>query len=496
MSRRMAPRLASLYALIVVIGSLTPAEGQTAPAKSRHDSKTHTSDDGHRGSLTRHANATQPTVTYRERRDRIGRGLRLLPLPPWHRRVEILADRRTLAKAFRRAGYTPPRGGLVMAARLRKGLRQPGFEYYSLGETGFRYSYPSRFFVASAIKLAAAVGTLWSLHRRGLTSAAKVELHDADGPYQGTVRHLVYEALIHSSNLGYDRLVALAGFDALNDGFLVARHGLPRSVIQVRFGGRHPATSLRRNPAFFYREGKLRGHVAERVGKGHHPQCAALETCVSLYELQEVLRRVMVDRQLPPKERFALATADLAAIRRWLLKARNRLQPEVSRALGGPVRIYNNVGRQPGRDLVENAFIETLDRKERYLLAVLVPFEQRHDPKHGIRKRLGELARQTLRVLRRRPRGRVLQHGARAGSGLAVDLARHGKTLAIGLRVGADAKHVSVSLSAQPVPCARQSTRHFVCEPQPLPSKPTLLLLEARNGKQVLAYRLLHLTRS
>lgn len=383
-----------------------------------------------------------------------------------------------------------------MAARLRRGLGQPGFEYYSLGETGFRYSYPSRFFVASAIKLAATVGTLWSLKRRGLTSAAQVELHDVDGLYRGTVKHLVYDALFNSSNLGYDRLTALAGFDALNDGFLVARHGLPRTVIQVRFGGRRPAISLRRSPGFFFREGDRRGHVPERVGKGRHPQCPTLQTCVSLSELQEVLRRVMLDRELPARERFALAQADLAYIRQILLVARNRLQPGVSQALGAQVRIYNNVGRQPGRDLVENAFIETLDGKERYLLAVLVPFELRHDPKHVIRKRLIELARQTLRVLRPRPRGRVLQHGARAGSAMAVDLARRGDSLVIGLRVDADAEQVHVSLGRRRVPCARQSARHFVCEPQALPTKPTLLLLEARAGDKALAYRLLHLTRS
>lgn len=453
----MGPRLATLFALVVVSSS-TPAASRTAP-----------------------------------QHDRIGAGLRLLPLPPWHRRVEILADRKTLPAAFRRADYTPPRGGLVMAARLRAGLGQPGFEYYSLGSTGFRYSYPSRFFVASAIKLAATVGTLWSLHRRGLTSAAEVELRDVDGLYRGTVKHLVYDALFNSSNLGYDRLTALAGFDALNDGFLVARHGLPRAVIQVRFGGRRPAISLRRSPGFFFREGSHRGRVPERLGKGRHPQCPTLQTCVSLYELQEVLRRVMLDRELPPRERFALAPTDLAYIRHILLIARNRLQPGVSQALGAKVHIYNNVGRQPGRDLVENAFIETLDRKERYLLAVLVPFELRRDPKHMIRKRLIALARQTLRVLRRRPRGRVLQHGARAGGPLAVDLARHGDALMIGVRVDARAEQVAVSLGSRRVPCARQSARHFVCAPQRLPTEPTLLLLEARAGRRPLAYRLLRL---
>ncbi len=440
--------------------------------------------------------------------DQIGPRLARHQLPLWHRRVELTTDRDSLRRSFARARYHPPDGALVMAARVRVGAGgQLAFEYVSLGDTGFRYSYPKRFFVASAIKLLASTAALWSLWRdRKLSTNATVEISDVDGTFHGTISTLLWETLIKSSNLGYDRLMGLAGFDPVNDGFLIPARGLPRTVIQVRFGGKRPGRSLRRSPLFHFREGEREGRVPEREGKSRHPQCPLLRTCVCLYEMQEVMRRVMLHAELPERERIVLAPGDIGLVQRLLLRARNRLQPGVREALGGPTQIHNNVGRVPGRDLVENAFIVHPGRHERYLMAVLIPYDVRPDPNYVVKKRLSKLGKYVLRLLRRRPRGRVLQHvdpkTGGAGEPFSVALSmRRPATLQLELQVLAPITRASAWLDTEPLPCRRVAPRRWRCqsssELRALRARrgPRLLTVETRRHSKPVGYRLVALSR-
>jgi hypothetical protein len=454
---------------------------------------------------------SRPTLARDLPADRVGAGLARHPLPPWHRRVELSTDRVSLGRYFARSRYQPPEGALVIAARVRPGAGgELAFDYISLGNTGFRFSYPKRFFVASAIKLLASTAALWSLYRdRQLSSAATVEISDVDGSFHGTIHELLRETLIKSSNLGYDRLMELAGFDAVNDGFLVAERGLPRTVIQVRFGGRRPGISLRRSPLFYYREGERKGYVPERRGLAKHPHCALLHTCVCLYEMQEVMRRVMLDAELPRRERIVLAPGDIALLQRLLLRARNRLQPGVRDALGGPTAIYNNVGRVPGRDLIENSFIVHAGRGERYLMAALIPYDVKPDPKYVVKKRLSKLGKYVLRLLRHRRRARVLQHvdpktGA-AGEpfSLALTRPREGE-LALTLQTAAPIGQVVAYLNTRPLSCERAAPRRWRCDRRGLKTlrRPkagraapqALLTVETRRAGKPVGYRLLALS--
>lgn len=339
----------------------------------------------------------------------------------WFDQAAALADRTTLAEAFAAAGYRPPRGAMVLAARVLPGVEQPAFAYYSLGDTGFDPSR-GRFQPASTVKTMAAVGALLTLARHGISGAASVTLDTADGRWTGTVRTLCDHAIRRSSNPAYNRLMAIAGYDEVNHRYFTAETGYPTTAIQVAYGKVRSGESLVSSPAIPWREAGRSGTLPAREGSGLDETCGRTN-CATLFELEDVVRRIALHGELPAEDRFPLAPDDIAGLAESLQRAHNRLEPGPSEALGHPVRTWNKVGYIPGRDLLEVAVIEDSVTKTRYLLAALVPFPGARDDIAPAEEELATLARHTIAALADRPADEIaLQREA----GLPIDLVLRG----------------------------------------------------------------------
>ncbi|MCC6749798.1 MAG: hypothetical protein IT371_19185 [Deltaproteobacteria bacterium] len=350
--------------------------------------------------------------------------------PDWFRLVERLADRRSLAASFEAARYTLPPHTFLLAARVVPGVGQPAFQYFSLGDSGFVYS-PGRYWPASTVKLMTTVGALWTLHKHGLSGAARVAFTDAEGRYSGTVRELYDKALGLSTNTEYNRLALIAGFDALNEEYLRPETGLPRMVLQRRYGKRIPGATLRVSPEMSFEEGPRRVTLPERAGRGSYPECPQQGNCATLFELLEVLRRVMLHDELPEASRFPLGRADRLRIRALLRGTPEKLEPGASQALEHPVQIYNKAGRYPGDDHLDVALVVDAVTAERFLIAVSVRYGSLKEPDAVSQGHLSDLAHHTLRALARRPRALALPTDRplvqeAAGETISVHAAQHG----------------------------------------------------------------------
>ncbi len=334
----------------------------------------------------------------------------------WYEQAEILCDRTTLAKSFATIGYKPMAGSYLVAARVIAGRDQPSFEYYSLGDTGFAYS-DGRFWPASTIKLMAAVGALSTLSKYGLTGNTYIDLTDARSRYRGTVAGLYKNAIIHSNNLAYDRLVMIAGFDELNDNLLTPENGFPTMTLQCPYYHGVEEPSLRTSPTIIYKQRKLEGEIPARHSDREHRECPDDGNCTTLFELLDGLRRVMLHNEIPKKDRFPLHKKDVERLHAHLLEAKNKLEPGVSEALGHSVRVYNKAGRVPGADQNDHAFVVDEVTGARYLIALSVPDTLLSDEK--TQEKVMELASNTLKVLARRNRAGV---PLRRDGGLPIDI--------------------------------------------------------------------------
>lgn len=291
----------------------------------------------------------------------------------WYEQGSALADRDLLGLAFASAGYAPPAGTYLLAARVVPGVGQPAVELFSLGDTGFEYS-ANRYWPASTVKVMAAVGALWTLGDLGLTGAAAVSFSDDDGVYSGTVAKLYDAALEVSDNVAYNRLMEIAGFTEINEQYLVPAQGLPKMILQRRYTHPLPGSNLRTSPEIAYAEGSASGTIPLRVGQAQYPACPDEGNCVTLFELLDILRRVTLHDELPAADRFPLADADVVGLRAALLAAPNYIEPGASAALGHAVEIYNKTGAVWTDDRLDHGLIVDTVTGQRYLLAWSMPY--------------------------------------------------------------------------------------------------------------------------
>lgn len=343
--------------------------------------------------------------------------LQRAPLPTdiegerWFAKAALLAERVSLKEHFKESGYTPPRGAHVLITRILSGVGEPRYESVSYGDTGFERS-PGRFDPASTVKLMATVSALWTARRYGLNGDARVSFRDSDGRYQGTIYELYKDTLHHSSNPNYNRLMLIAGIDDTNERYLTARWGLPTMVIQDRYA-KQKRSALRISPEISYRQGMTRGVIPERRSAyyGSYAECGA-RNCCTLFEIQDVLRRVMLHEELPEAQRFPIDDLDIFRVKSLLLQARNRLGDAPRRALGEGTQVYNNVGRIPGRNLIENAML--IGRDGAKLLVTLSMHLPASFSEAEARRRLGKLASYSVLGALLAPEGPGLQHNTQA----------------------------------------------------------------------------------
>ena len=321
--------------------------------------------------------------------------------------------------------YRIPTGSYLLAAKVVRGLGQPGYYYFGLRDTPFMYSW-NRYWPASCVKLMAAVGALMTLRKYGLGGRAHVRFEDDDGRYDGPVWRMQRRMLRRSTNVDYNRLMEIAGFDELNEHYLVPRWGLPRMVLQRRYTRPLPSSNLRSSPRIEYREGRRQGVIVARHSDRTYARCPHEANCTTLFELHEVLRRVMLHYELPKSQRFPLRRKDVKRLHEDLLASPHKLGRGVEEALGHKANVYNKAGMVPGDDHLDNLFIDDTKAKRRYFLALSVPFSGPKEPKEVTHSELADLGHQALRALRRLGgRGPWLQHD----SGVAPKLALSPATL-------------------------------------------------------------------
>jgi hypothetical protein len=176
----------------------------------------------------------------------------------------------------------------------------------------------------------------------------------------------VYDAAIRmSSNADYDTLVEIAGVDWLNREFLTAARGFPATVIQRSYAG----GDLYHTPAMTLTEGGRKVTVPAR-SSSVDPSCAQ-GNCSDLFEMSESVRRVVLNDEITPADRFHITPADVAGISGSLLAADGWFEPAVVRVLGASARVYSKPGYVPNLDCMDVTLIDA--KGQRLLLSATVP---------------------------------------------------------------------------------------------------------------------------
>lgn len=271
-----------------------------------------------------------------------------------------LSDPKSLDAALKASGYVVPAGASVYAAKVTKTPAGLSYDDYQAGGGALSQA----FWPASSIKVLAAVGALEFIGKLGFDGAATVSF--AGSSWSSTVK-AVYDAAIRvSSNDDYDTLVEIAGVNWLNQEFLTPARGFPATVIQRPYAG----NDLYHVPAMTLTEGGRKVTVPARTGSVD-PSCAQ-GNCSDLFEMSESIRRVVLNDEIPPAERFHIAPADVAGISGSLLGAEGWFAPAVVRVLGTGARIYSKPGYVSGLDCMDVTL--SVDAKgRRLLLAATVP---------------------------------------------------------------------------------------------------------------------------
>jgi len=246
------------------------------------------------------------------------------------------------------AGYGLSPHALVYGAEVVGGPNGPTYRPFEAGEGALAED----FWPASSIKVLAALGALDFARSLGFTGDALVVFNI--GERARTLRSIYEAAIRDSSNADYDLLVQIAGRDRLNSQFLTAAHGFPVTSITMEQGDR-------------------RTYIPERSAV-LKPECRA-GNCSNLFEMMESVRRVVLNDEIPPFERFDIDTGDVAGLRQALLGADGFFPAAVAATLGTGARIYAKPGDAADRDCLDIALIESTTGR-RYLLAASVPHSE------------------------------------------------------------------------------------------------------------------------
>jgi len=179
---------------------------------------------------------------------------------------------------------------------------------------------------ASTVKVFAAVAALERLRAWGFSPAARVTFHYGTGDETRVVESLVRRALTASDNQAFDQLVEVVTGDGLNRwlqqrGFrdTVLLRGYSHRVMDPDLG----VGVLRVSPPRTVWEGSRVREEPGCVGTIREG-CRDLGNCTSLLDLCDLMRRVMIHRDLPEAERLALGPWEVALVRSALSRRRVR----------------------------------------------------------------------------------------------------------------------------------------------------------------------------
>lgn len=215
---------------------------------------------------------------------------------------------------------------------------------YTLGQTATDASW----WPASTIKIFAAVAALESAHADGVGPRARLSFdRGARKPYVRRLDWLVKQAITHSSNLAYDRLVQFVGAAELHANLLGPKRGMGHTALQVPYSTN--ISNLLESPAITIIDGARR--IVRPTRRSDGVTRCAMSTCSTLDDLSEIMRRVLLDARLPAADRLRMRPAALQVLRTALAKGGARGQEVVQavRAAFGRrrLRVYHKPGYYP-----------------------------------------------------------------------------------------------------------------------------------------------------
>ena len=444
---------------------------------------------------------TRQTVTISSSKEVSDSGLEFVPTPAksyrmeitdppfsWYEQAELIADREYLGASFKRAGYSPPKRTFLVAGEVIKGAGQPAYRYYSLDDTAFTHS-EGNFWPASTVKLLAAIGALYTLDKYGLTGAARLDFEDDRGHFKGTVSTLYNSALTMSNNKAYDWLVKIAGFNEFNVELFCADNGFPNVKLQRSYDP-SATTDFRTSPEIHYKERDLEGVIPKRSSEVTFDECPEGSNCLTLFELLDALRRVMLHKELPKQDQFKLHRTDLIGLKRALGKSKCRVAKGAEEGLGHPIECFNKSGWYPHSDQNDHAFIVDTITNRRYLISQSIP----HHDKDATALEMTKLAAKTLRAVARAKRqGPVLQRNG----GLKIevfinDRGQNNETINITTTVKGSADRLELWRNYNLVTQTQKkaSTDSVSLSSQLIaPFERSLFILQAFKGKRLVGYR-------
>ncbi len=258
-----------------------------------------------------------------------------------------------LRNKMRKRGFSPPKKFRAMVAEIRLSRGGTRVQSHRLLSYGKLASEPYGWNPASTVKLFSAIGALELLRRHRFGVKTQVTFHYRKGDRTFGIQDLFEEAVHLSKNIPHNRLVQLAGYDALNGkGGTLRRAGLEHTYIIRAYAAQQWASQghgkrLKKSPAITLREGKRRKKLPARVGKGRYPCQGA--ACTTLSDLAKTMCRMMLHEQLPRRRRLRLGDDGQSQHLKLLRRAMNR--------------------KRKGRsDRVWDAFARAFPEKEGYAL--------------------------------------------------------------------------------------------------------------------------------
>ncbi|TNE51784.1 MAG: hypothetical protein EP343_02675 [Deltaproteobacteria bacterium] len=394
----------------------------------------------------------------------------------WFTKAKLLANKGYLAKAFRKVRYRRPRRSFALVAKVVEGAGQPAFQYYSLGDTGFVPS-PRKFWPASTIKIWSALSALMTLKQYGATGESQLSLFDPLGVFAGTAQDLMKEI----TNENYDRLTRIAGLQSLSEFSERKKYGLPNLVVQRGYAG----GSVRRSPKIRFLESGRVGVIPTRRWSQRNPNCRS--NCTTLFEIQEIVRRVGLHHELPVAERFPIYASDATRWKTSMLTYWKWIQEGVEAALGKGAKIYNKAGSVPGNHFLDNAFVDS--DLGRFLVTVASPWPRRHYTVDYSLRNLNELARQSLNAILGDPKARpILQ--ADSGLMLVAVKASSASSRQFSVEVkGADIVNLTAWLGQQRLRVRRVRAGTFRVSGSFRGNGKRILVFQGYAGGQLIAYR-------
>lgn len=346
----------------------------------------------------------------------------------WDEKAQRLVDSQRLAEAMaeKGGGYRLPTNAHLLVIPIEPGVEYPAYAYFEAGLGGFAQVD----WVASTIKLPAAVAALHRVHEEGFDGSATVTF---PGETPETLRAIIRDSLIVSDNLDYSRTVRVTGFERMNEVFLTAENGFPNTVIQRSYIAGFSVIDV---PGFTLSlDGREKAIPAYRTSRTY--PCVGdgrpLPNCGNLFDLLNTIRRVMLNDEIPEPERFVLASSDVAFLQQTLLEVPSEFAGGVAQVLGEGAKIYNKTGSVSidGYSYLDTAYIEDTASGARYLMGVNVPYTSCGRSFTSCRQALRDVASPALLAVRSLEATVVLQPDAGIPITVQIDASAGGKTFTV-----------------------------------------------------------------